>query len=294
MEADIPVTPGSDAEILQFVRKLETKQKEQTLTSAEQLALTLLYVWLQQDKDAVAVLDSMELSTPADLQVREWIIARLVMKQAKPDAALTQRGSEAVNRLQNFHLSERDLLNLVPILQHFSDSSTEPTVVPPDAAQQLWDHLSATVSDRRLLTELFYKVINMPGEPQQENAAKIAQRILTNPAFFQNSRRITTDLLLFQSAIKTLRERDRLETVVPVIETRLRGLRDKTDSRIFLARLYLELDRNDEAKALALELAQNPTAEPERRQMIVSLLLSFGLQRELEAMNRLLLERNKN
>jgi hypothetical protein len=53
-------------------------------------------------------------------------------------------------------------------------------------------------------------------------------------------------------------------------------------------------DRQEEAKALALELAQNPTAEPERREMIVSLLTRFSLHRELEAMNRLLLERNSN
>ena len=81
-----------------------------------------------------------------------------------------------------------------------------------------------------------------------------------------------------------------MEAVTPVLENRLRAHRDKTDSRILLAQLYVLIDRRDEARALALELAQNPTAETERRQMIISLLVQFGLQRELEAMNRLLLE----
>ena len=80
---------------------------------------------------------------------------------------------------------------------------------------------------------------------------------------------------------------------MPVLEARLRVLRNKTDARILLATLYQYINRHDEAKALALELAQNPTWEPERRQKIVALLLHFGLQRELEAMNRLLLERNE-
>jgi hypothetical protein len=129
------------------------------------------------------------------------------------------------------------------------------------------------------------------GELQNENAAKTAQRILKDPTFLQNSRRLTPDVLLFKSAVEVLQKQDRLDTVMPTLENRLRGLRDKTDARLLTATLYVILDRQEEAKALALELAANPTAEPERRQMIVSLLLRFGLQKELEVMNRLLLER---
>ena len=98
--------------------------------------------------------------------------------------------------------------------------------------------------------------------------------------------------VLLEEAIRVLRAQNQIDSVVPILESRLRNHRDKTDSRILLARLYMMIDRRDEARTLALELALNPTAEPERRQMITSLLTNFGLQRELEAMNRLLLERN--
>jgi hypothetical protein len=172
-------------------------------------------------------------------------------------------------------------MNLIPILRHYQREND---------AQRILDHLSATVSDQRLLAELFYR-INASGGLQKENVTKVAQRILLNPSFLQNTRRLTSDSRLFQEAFKTLQEQNLLESVMPMLETRLRGLRNRTDSQLLTAQLYLMLDRKEEAKALALELAQNPTAESERRQMIVSLLLYFGLQRELETMNRMLLEK---
>jgi len=283
-QAQTTPTQGSDPEMPQLALKLqqrfEDEKNGQALSPAEQLALTLLYVRLQRFADAVALLDSMELSTSPELSTREWLIAGLAMKQARTDQVLAERGNEAVDRLLNFRLSERDSWNLVPVLQHFNR---------PQEAHAVLDHLIATVSDRRLLAELFYKMA-FAGEEQKENAAKAAQRILKDPTFLQNSRRLTPDVLLFTSTVELLQKQDRLDTVMPVLENRLRGLRDKTDALILTATLYTMLDREDEAKTLALELAANPTAEPERRQMIVSLLLRFGLHRELEAMNRLLLE----
>ncbi|MCL2710764.1 MAG: tetratricopeptide repeat protein [Planctomycetaceae bacterium] len=272
---------GSDEELLQIVRQLETADGRRQ-TAAEQLVLALLYVRLQRFEEAVVMLDSMELSASVDLQMREWIIVDLARKRGRPDTPLMKRGAEAVDRLTNFRLSERDSLNLVSVLRFFNRD---------DEAQRILDHLSATMSDRRLLVDLLNRLI-ADGESQKENAAKIARRILTNPAFLQNTRRLTQDVMLMETAVRTLRAQNQVDSVVPVLESRLRSHRDKTDARILLARLYRMINRQDEAKALALELAQNPTAEPERRQMIVSLLVDFGLQRELEAMNRLLLERN--
>ena len=276
------IEPSSDTELLQIVQKLETEQKDRSLPLAEKTAQALLYVRLQRFDDAAAILDSMEL-TPADLPVREWIIACLAVQYAEPDSPLKQRGREAVERLLNFRLSERDTMNLVLLLQHYQRG---------EEAQKIYDHLAVTVSDQHLLSELFYR-LNAQGELQKDNVVKIAQRILLNPAFLQNSRRLTSDIFLLEAAMKVLRQQNQAEAVVLVLETRLRGLQNKTDSRILLATLYQNLDRQEEAKALALELAQHPTLEPERRQKIVSLLLHFGLQRELEAMNRLLLEQNQ-
>ena len=273
---------GSDAELMQIVQRLETELNKRTLTHTENLALALLCVRLQRFEEAAVMLDSMELTSSADLSAREWILADLARKRAKPDSPLMKRGGEAANRLTNFRLSEKDLLNLVPVLRFFYKD---------EEAQRILDHLSITVSDRRLLADLFYRLIP-EGAPQKENAAKVAKRILTNPAFLQNSRRLTADVYLLESAIKVLKEHNQAEPVIPILENRLRGHRDQTDSRILLATLYLTINRQEEAKTLVLELAQNPTAEPERRQRITSMLLHFGLQRELETMNRLLLERN--
>ena len=111
------------------------------------------------------------------------------------------------------------------------------------------------------------------------------------PAFLQNSRRLSADVRLFEEAFKVLQEQNKLDTVMPMLENRLLGMRDKTDSRLLTAKLYLMLNRNDEAKALVLELSLNPTDEIERRQMTTTLLMQFGMYRELEAMNRLLSER---
>jgi thioredoxin-like negative regulator of GroEL len=275
-----PAESNPDAELVQLVQKTADGRWQ---TAAEQIALALIYIKLQRYDDVVSALDSMDLST-ADLPVREWILANLAVKQAKnvePDSVLMKRGDEAAGRLLNFRLSDRDSFNLVPVLQYFNR---------PQDVQNILDHLSVSVSDHRLLSDLFYKM-NTMGSAQKENTAKVAQRILLNPSFLQNARRLTADVFLLEAAVKTLREQDRLDTVLPILEARLRGLRDRTDSRILLARLYLQLDRQEEAKMLALELSQEPTAEPERRQMVVALLVRFGLQKELETMNRLLLER---
>jgi len=161
-----------------------------------------------------------------------------------------------------------------------------------EEAQRILDNLSTTVSERRLLSDLLNRLL-AEGEEQKENAVRVARRILTNPAFLQNTRRLTADVLLMESAIRVLQAQNQVEPVVPLLENRLRTHRDRTDSRILLARLYLMLDRRDEARALALELVQNPTADTERRQMITSLLTNFGLTRELEAMNRFLLEQRR-
>jgi len=284
-----PSGQNPEAELRELLQRLETTHLAGTpaqLNAVEpeyrlnSMAMALLYTRLQQYEKTAAMLDSMELTTPNDLLMREWIISRLAVKYAEPDSALYQRGSEAADRLLNFRLGERERLNLVPVLRHFGRD---------EEVQRIWDHLAVTVSDRRMLAELFNEML-AAGEPQKENVARIAQRILMNPAFLQNPRRLTSDVLLFQAAFRALQSQNRQDVVVPMLEARFRGLRDKTDSRILLARLYLMLDREAEARALALELAQNPTREPERRQMIVSLLVQFGMQRELEAMNRLLLE----
>jgi hypothetical protein len=282
--ADKIIEPSSDVELLQLVQKLETTQKERNLTLAEQTALALLYVRLQRYEDVAATLDSMELSSTTDLPVREWIIACLAVQYGRsPGSPLQQRGSDATDRLLNFRLSERDSMFLVPILQHFNRA---------EEAQRILDPLAVTVSAQRLMSELFYRM-NSLGDSQKENAAKIAGRILLNPAFLQNTRRITSDVYLFQEAFKLLQRQNRLESVVPMLETRLRSLRDRTDSRILTAQLYQMLDRKEEAKTLALELSLNPTAERERRDMIVRLLVDFGMNKELESMNRLLLEQNQ-
>ena len=271
----------ADAELLQIVQRLETTDGRQQ-TAAEQLALALIYVRLQRFDDAVTMLDAMELTVSTDLSMREWIIANLARKRGSPDTPLMRRGSRAVDRLTNFRLSERESLHLVSVLRFFNRD---------DEAQRILDNLATTVSEHRLLAELLNQLIS-EGESQKENAARIARRILTNPAFLQNTQRLTAEVLLMETALRALGEHNQVESVVPMLESRLRAHRDKTDSRILLARLYLVVNRQDDARALALELAQNPTAEAERRQMIVSMLVQFGLQRELEAMNRLLLEQN--
>jgi tetratricopeptide (TPR) repeat protein len=289
-----PAAPGLDADLSRIVWKLESKLRplsapeevreenpaEGIVTPTEKMALALLYTRMQQWEDVVKMLDIMELST-TELWLREWIIANVAMRKAMPDSALRQRGSEAAKRLMDFRLAPNDSLKLVVVLQYFEHN---------EEAQKVLDYLTATVSEHRLLTELFYKM-NATGESQKENAAKTAQRILLNPTFLQNARRLTSDVYLMEETVKTLKKQNRLDTVMPMLENRLKGHRDKTDSRILLAKLYIQLDRRDEAKALVFELAQNPTAEPERRQMVVSLLVGFDMSKELEAMNRLLLER---
>jgi tetratricopeptide (TPR) repeat protein len=272
---------NTDEELPQIAQKLETDQKARPLTLAEQIAAALVYVKLQRYEEAVTMLNAMELTSSTDLLEREWIIATLARKWVKPGSPLMQRGSEAADHLLQFRLSERDSLRLVSVLEFFGRN---------EEAQKILDQLVMTASDRRLLADLLRKLISSEKHPQ-ENAAKIARRILTHPAFLQNAQRLTTEVLLLEDAVKTLREQNQMEPITPLLENRLCGHRDKTDSQILLARLYLLLDRQDEAKALALELSQNPTSEPERRQMIVSLLTHFGLYKELESMNRLLLER---
>ncbi|MDR0522492.1 MAG: tetratricopeptide repeat protein [Planctomycetaceae bacterium] len=279
------VKPSPDIELLQLAEKLEKKGKTAALESSEKLALALLNIKLQKYTAAVAVLDSIELNTASDVSAREWIAAHLAVKFAKTETAepaLWKRGTEAVNRLLNDRLPDKDLLALLPVLKHFNRSKDE---------QRILEQLIVTISDQRLLTELLYK-LRAEGERQKENAARTSLRILQNPAFLQNTRRLTADVYLLENAVKSLRETDQTEKIVPVLEMRLKGLRDKTDSRILLAKLYLSLDRLDEAKALAAELSRQPSSEPERRQMIISLLNHFGLHKELDAMNRQLTEQD--
>ena len=187
---------------------------------------------------------------------------------------------EAVDRLLNTRLGTRDLLNLVPILYQLDRHSE---------AQEILDRLTTAVSDRPMMGELFYTLIRTPGN--SPNAVRLARRILITPTFMQNSRRFMADIYLMELAIQVLQEHDQFESVFPILEMRFRNLRNRTDSRILLAKLYIMLDRQDEARALALELSQTPTADPERRQVIISLLVHFDLRRELESMHRLHLER---
>jgi tetratricopeptide (TPR) repeat protein len=282
LESNETPTERND-EISRMTRQLETQKQNRTLTPPEMLALALLRARSQRFDEIMPILDEMELKSSPDTMTREWIaaeIATVTGKGEKISNELRQRGEVAVNRLLGYRLTDRESLNLIPILQQY-DRKKE--------AQEILDRLIVTTSDRNLQTELLNKM-KVAGPEQRDNAVKIANRLLQNPAFLRDTRRLTADSFLIEAAVGVLKNADQIEPAVSQLETRLRGLRSKTDSRIMLAKLYLALERSEEAKKLAIELSLEPSNEPERRQMIISLLLHFGLQKELDAMNRRLVE----
>ncbi|GHT16581.1 hypothetical protein FACS1894189_0610 [Planctomycetales bacterium] len=270
-------------EISRLTRQLETLKQTRTLTPPEMLTLALLKARTQRFDEMMTTLDEIELKSSQDTMTREWIAAEIATRTGRGTRVSSEsrkRGDVAVNRLLGYRLTDRESLNLIPILQQF-DRKKE--------AQEILDRLIATTSDRNLQTELLNKM-KTEGTEQRDNAVKIANRLLRNPAFLRDSRRLTADSYLIEAAVGVLKDAGQIEPAASQLETRLRGLRSKTDSRIMLAKLYLALERSGEAKKLAIELSLEPTNEPERRQMIISLLLHFGLQKELDAMNRRLIE----
>jgi tetratricopeptide (TPR) repeat protein len=276
---------------LESVRK-QRKEHAEPMDTAELLALALLKAKTERLDEVVTILDEMELKSPLDVKMREFIAANIGLqlktemekdknKKNYENKDYRKRTEIALDRLLGYRLSDQEAFNLLPILEQWGRA---------DDAQTLLDRLVVSVSDRKIQNELLHQM-QVAGEKQKNNAVKISLRIIRNPGFFSDSRHFALDFYLYETALKILREYGEVNTVAEQLEVRFKGLKDKTDSLIMLATLYLAVDRQNEAKEIVLELSRNPSRESERRNAITTLLQHFGLTKQLEEMNERLLER---
>jgi hypothetical protein len=313
--ADLLGSPEkTENEFTRLARQLETGLKKQTAQGeppdpSELLALALLKAKTERLEEVVPLLDELELKSPQDAKSRELIAANigLQLKKEKDERNLSidernlrknertlskdendlnknvrQRTETALDRLLGYRLSDQEAFNLLPILEQWGRS---------EDAQLILDRLVASATDRRIQNELLHRM-QVAGDAQKENAVKISLRVLRNPKFFSDSRHFALDSYLYETALKILREYGEVGTVAEQLEVRFKGLKEKTDSLIMLANLYLATNRQNEAKELALELSRNPSRETDRRNAITTLLQHFSLTKQLEEMNERLLERN--
>ncbi|MDR2756882.1 MAG: tetratricopeptide repeat protein [Planctomycetaceae bacterium] len=268
---------------LEFVRKKRIDQSEPP-DMAELLALALLKAKAEHLSEVVPILDEMEFKSPLDTKTREFIAAHIGLQLEKENYEnknYRQRTEIAFDRLLGYRLSDQEAFNLLPILEQWERK---------DDAQTLLDRLVVSVSDRRIQNELLHRM-QVAGEKQKENAVRISLRIIQNSGYFSDSRHFALDFYIYETALKILREYGEIDSVAQQLEVRFKGLKDKTDSLIMLANLYLAVNRQREAKELTLELSQNPSRETDRRNAITALLQHFGLTKQLEEMNERLLER---
>ncbi|MDR3197928.1 MAG: tetratricopeptide repeat protein [Planctomycetaceae bacterium] len=279
----------TENEFTRLNRQLESVRKQRIDRSelpdlAELLALALLKTKTGRLDEVVPILDEMELKSPLDTKTREFIAAHIGLQLEKENYKnknYRQRTEMALDRLLGYRLSDQEAFNLLPILEEWGRA---------DDAQTLLDRLVVSVSDRRIQNELLHQM-QAAGEKQKENAVKISLRIIQNLGYFNDSRHFAIDFYIFETVLKILHEYGEIDSVAEQLEVRFRGLKDKTDSFIMLANLYLTLNRQREAKELTLELARNPSRETDRRNAITVLLQHFGLTKQLEEMNERLLER---
>ncbi|MDR2116663.1 MAG: hypothetical protein LBP87_09830 [Planctomycetaceae bacterium] len=289
--ADIPgLTEETENEFMRLERQLESVRKQRLDRSepsdtAELLALALLKAKAKYWGEVISVLDEMEFKSPLDTKTREFIVANIGLQLEKENnnknENYRQRTEIALDRLLGYRLSDQEAFNLLPILEQWGRAND---------AQTLLDRLVISVSDRKIQNELLHRM-QVAGEKQKENAVKISLRIIQNTGYFNDSRHFALDFYIYETALKILREYGEIDSVTEQLEVRFKGLKDKTDSLILLANLYLAANRLREAKEIALELAQNPSRETDRRSAITALLQHFGLIKQLEEMNERLLER---
>ncbi|GHT42627.1 hypothetical protein FACS189443_5840 [Planctomycetales bacterium] len=242
------------------------------------LAMALTKVHQREYGNALRILDSMNLTTASDNKTREEIAAALVKRlDNKASTEQKQRGKDAAQKLLNYRLSDRETLNLIPNLLYFGLNA--------EAVAAL-DRLITISGDAKLQSEILYSIDKLGGNVK-DNAAKIAGKILNNPMFLKDGRHLTADSYLLDKAITSLDMRDESTArLLAALESRMKANLDGTDSKILLAKMCIASDQPERAKTLVLELAQEPSKEHERRQMITGLLLHFGLQKELDAMNQ--------
>ncbi|MDR2441436.1 MAG: tetratricopeptide repeat protein [Planctomycetaceae bacterium] len=272
---------------LESVRKQRIDQSEPPETT-ELLTLALLKTKAGHLNETVSILDEMQLKSPLDTKTREFIAAHIGLQlqkendKRKNDERRTyrQRTEIAFDRLLGYRLSDQEAFQLLPILEQWGRTND---------AQTLLDRLVISVSDRKIQNELLHRM-HVAGEKQKENAIRISLRIIQNAGYFSDSRHFALDFYIYETALKILRDFGEIDSVAEQLEIRFRGLKDKTDSLIMLANLYLALNRQREAKELTLELARNPSRETDRRNAITALLQHFGFTKQLEEMNERLLE----
>ncbi|MDR3182774.1 MAG: tetratricopeptide repeat protein, partial [Planctomycetaceae bacterium] len=255
---------------------------KQKLSAPETLAAALCKTKLNKYSEALTLLDSMDLKTAQDTKTREWIAAGIVERIGrKASEKEIDRGIYAVKRLLNYRLTDRELFDAVPLMQYFGMK---------DEAQKTLELLIETTDNRKLQSDILYKIDSL-GSNQKVNASKIALRILENPAFLHNPGHLTAELYLLEKAVNVLDAAHKTPELIQMLEMRFRSNKHKADGKIISAKFYLALNQSDDAKRLAVELSLDPPADLERRQLVTSLLLFFGLQKELDAMNKLLTQR---
>ncbi|MDR3232539.1 MAG: hypothetical protein LBT46_02525, partial [Planctomycetaceae bacterium] len=276
-----PLAKTEDAVAL-LEKKLSAIAKTRKMTEPEILAAALCKARFNRFAEVTPLLDSMDLTNPQDRKTREWIAAGVIERIGnKASEKEIDRGKSAVKRLLNYRLTDREIFDVVPQMQYFGMK---------DEAEKTLELLIETTDNRKLQSDILYKIESL-GSNQKANASKIALRTLENPAFLHNSGHLTADLYLLEKAVSVLDTAHKTPELIQMLEMRFRNNKHKADGKMIMAKFYLALDRLDEAKRLAVELSLDPPADLERRQLITSLLLHFGLRKELDAMNKLLTQR---
>ncbi|MDR0869484.1 MAG: hypothetical protein LBN39_01680, partial [Planctomycetaceae bacterium] len=266
-----------DAEYHRLAQQLvQNKQRD----AAETLALALLEVKEQHFDKVMPLLDSIAFKTPQDLRAREFIAATLGIVHRESEAVEQKRTAAALDNLLNFPLSDQELFQLLPLLE-----KTKRT----DDAKQVLAQLSATAVDRRIQNELLHRLQDAD-EEQKDNAVLLARRVLRHSGYFINSQHFVLDSYIFCTAARILKKYDMTDSVIELLEKRCMSFQGKKDGMIVLAQLYLIFGKQEKAKELAVELANNPPRDSERRNAITALLQHFEMKKELEEMNQRLLE----
>jgi len=244
------------------------------------LALSLLEAKQKRFDNVMPLLDSIPLKIPQDLRAKEFIAAALGTQDETVEYSDPQRTEAALNRLLNFPLSDQELFQLLPLLEKTKRNAD---------AHSVLTQLVETTNDRRIQNELLHRLRDVPAE-ERDNAVKIAQRIFRNPGYFSEPRHFALDSYIFCTAAEVLKKEQQSDAMSEVLKQRCQRIQDKVVGSIVLAQLYVIVGKEDEAKELTAYLAKHPSYESERRNAITALLQHFGMKKELEEMNLLLLE----
>lgn len=249
--------------------KTEAAQKGETFDSAKTMVLAILYKQKGDLFKSVECLDGLKLTASGDIRYREQFVLKSFPAQAD-NADFKKRAETAVQRLSGYQLKGDELKDMRQVYRLLGKN---------DEADRLRDRMLVVSTDLNTQAELLNELGN---DNNKEKAAQYALKVFRSPAVraAASGRQQNYAWHVRNQALDVLKNAGKLGEIVEQIETQWKSAPGSLDIMTALADIYQKAGRTEDAKKIAVEMADRIPDDAQKMQNYANLLQNIGMKDE--------------